>query len=408
MRQFRNIQLVLASIFKKKKQRSVVFYNNSYYHFYYLAKALRKRGWDAISVSLEPEDGPNAMYCHGEDLNLYNKNPKKFNNNIKKFFRIAERRFNLMHFAGDGHLSFFPENYNNESPSDIIQWKRKHKIAYTISGCNSGTSKTSVSEWSIRENGLNVCDTCIWQDNETVCNDEKNLNWGRKVNRFCDLIFSETLPALDFMSSSDIVIREPVTMCLDELFWSPDIVIPKEHLVEKKPGEILIYHSVGNYDIRTLDSKNIKGTPFIIDAINKLKNEGYAVKLFFATNIPNKLVRYYQAQADIIVDQLNSGRYGANAREAMMLGKPVICYLNKFEYRDEDKLDCLEECPIVSANEKDIYDILKQLVIDSDKRDKLGKKSREYAIKWHSADSCAERYEKYYDKIFFNDCTTSS
>jgi hypothetical protein len=43
---------------KEDKKRSVLFLHQSYYHYYYLAKALRKRGWDAIAVSVEnPNSG---------------------------------------------------------------------------------------------------------------------------------------------------------------------------------------------------------------------------------------------------------------------------------------------------------------------------------------------------------------
>src|SRR5215467_7308132 len=53
------------------KKRNVLFLHNSYYHFYYLARALRRRGWDAIVVSLEDLNGPNARYYHAEDVNLF-------------------------------------------------------------------------------------------------------------------------------------------------------------------------------------------------------------------------------------------------------------------------------------------------------------------------------------------------
>jgi len=39
------------------KRRSVLFLHHSYYHFYYLAKALRRRGWDAVTVNLEMSGG---------------------------------------------------------------------------------------------------------------------------------------------------------------------------------------------------------------------------------------------------------------------------------------------------------------------------------------------------------------
>jgi hypothetical protein len=385
----------------KKKKRSVVFYRQSYYHFYYLARALRKRGWDAIVVNLEPKHGPNAHYYHGEDLNLYHKDLRKFNKKVTRFLKKATRRFKLMHFAGDGYLSFYPHIVEGEEPQDILAWKKaQNKIAYTTSGCNSGTAKTEVAAWSSASDGLNVCDRCIWQDRPDVCDSQKSLAWGKKIHRYCDAIFAETSPAIGHMQAYENVVRDPTTMCLDSEVWSPDLKIPKKHIVDKQANEILIYHAVGNYDTRASDTKNIKGTPFILKAVERLKEEGYPVKLLFLTNTPNQEVRFYQVQADVIVDQLNYGRYGATAREGMMLGKPVICYMNTFEHREEDTLSCLAECPLVSATEASVYDALKSLVIDAPLRASLGERSRAYALKWHSADACAARYEKIYDGMF--------
>jgi len=384
------------------KRRNVLFLHNSYYHFYYLAKALRKRGWDAITVSYEdPINGINANYYHGEDINLYDPDPVKFRTNIESFFEEAKSRFQFLNFAGDSLMSFFPEKFTYEAyPEDIIEWRNLgKKVAYTISGCNSATAKSSVAKWSALDNGKVFCDTCVWQERPDICHDEKNLRWGKKVNDYCDLIFAETLPSLDYIDSPK-VIREPATMCLDPGFWHPELLIPDKFKISNPENKILIYHSVGNYKLRTrVDGRNIKGTPAILEAIEKLKLEGFAVELIFVTNVKNTEVRYIQAQADIIVDQLNIGRYGAIAREGMMLGKPVVCYINKCELKPESKLSCLEEVPLVSATEESIYNVLKELVLDQEKRLQIGKESRRYALKWHSADACAERYEVIYDSL---------
>ena len=79
----------LRSRFGKRKRRSVVFLHHSYYHFFYLARALRERGWDAVTVSLEPPDSPHAIYYHGEDINLFSPDPKRFQRNIRRFFHQA-------------------------------------------------------------------------------------------------------------------------------------------------------------------------------------------------------------------------------------------------------------------------------------------------------------------------------
>jgi hypothetical protein len=320
----------------------------------------------------------------------------------------AKQRFDFFHFAGDGSMSFYPLHYPMPDPPDIVEWKvLGKKIAYTISGCLSCASQTSVAKWSKEDSasGKSVCDKCIWQDRPIVCNDKKNLDWGMKVEKYVDLTFAETSPPLDYLNSSKVIF-EPVTTCLDPVLWNPNLAIPKSFRIERKVKEILIYHAMGNYTERSDATRNIKGTPAVFAAVEKLRAEGFPVRLLFFTNVKNKEIRFLQAQADIIVDQLNYGRYGATAREGMMLGKPVICYLNRNIVNDRPHPSALLECPLVSATEETVYLELKALVLNMERTREIGRQGREYAMKWHSADACAERYEHLYDTFIKKaDCT---
>ena len=389
------------------RRRSVLFLYHSYYHFYYLAQALRKRGWDAICVSYEaPQNSPFAMFYHGEDVNLYDADPVKFRSKIKQFFNDAKKRFSLLHFATDGHMSFFPENWNKDPaklPADILQWRSlEKKVAYSISGCLSCVSQTSYGRWSGAESGVSACGKCKWQNRPEVCCDELNLGWGKKVSDLCNLIFAELSPPLDFLDSPKSVF-DPVAMCLDPDFWKPDLEIPQRFRVQRNPGEYIVYHSVANHGLRTKDDgENVKGTKEILQAIDRLAQEGFKIRLLAPQNLHNRDVRYYQAQADVIVDQLYVGGYGATSREGMMLGKPTICYLNFSRVNGYDLPKALKEVPLVSATAKTIYEVLKNLLLCPDKRAEIGKKSREYALKWHGMDACAERYEAIYDQLMQN------
>ena len=382
-------------------RRSVLFLRNSYYHFYYLAEALRRRGWDALTVSTEDPGGPNAVYYHGEDVNLWDPSPERFRRNIEEFYWDALDRFALLHLAGDGLLTFFPicpEDWEAEEPWDIVEWRRYgRRIAYTISGCNSGVAQSTVARWSAL-GGSVVCDRCPWQLRPDVCNDAKNLAWGRKVDRYCDVIFTEGTPALDYQAIPKAV-REPTTMCLEPEFWKPDLPIPAHMEVKRAEGELLVYHSFGNYEHRTGNGRNIKGTDAVRAAIARLQGEGMPVRLVFVTDVKNTEVRYLQVQADVIVDQLNYGRYGATAREAMMLGKPTVCYINRSEPEPSDVLQSTQELPLVSATEETVYQVLRDLLRDPARRRRLGAAGRAFAMKWHSADACAERYEAIYDSV---------
>ena len=390
---------LLDRIFKRGP-RSVVFYQLCYYHHYYLAQALRRRGWDALMVSIEDPNGPNANFYHGEDLNLFASTPEEQKKNIQQFFAMAIKRFRMMHFAGDGSLSFFPEYYGDPEPQDLMMWRGKgNKIAYTTSGCNSGIAQSSLMRWSASNPGGPICcNKCPYQGVEIVCSDKKNLAWAQRAEKFCDVIFADGAPALDLLKSPK-VFRDPISSCLDPEVWRLDLDIPERHRVRTSADEILIYHSFGNFHLRANAERNVKGTPAIFAAIERLKSEGFPVRLIYVTDVPNIEVRFIQAQADIVVDQLNFGRYGATAKECMMLGKPVICYINPNELYPGKEIPSLRELPLISATEETVYDKLLELVLSEERRRSIGAASRRFAMKWLSADACAERYERVYDSL---------
>ena len=380
---------------KKSNQRSVLFLHNCYYNFYYLAKALRERGWDAISVSMEDLKSPNSQFFHGSDLNLYNENPELYKNNIINFFNEAKSRFKMVHFYGGGGMSFFPEFFSKFSiPFDFLELKRLGiKIGYSHNGCLDLVSKDSFRAWS-----NNCCNKCCWKNNPSVCSNQINLAWGKKVSAMCDLICIETDPMLDYKNGPNVYL-DPLTFALCEDHWTLKEPIPEKFVLPKKPGEIFVLHSMGNHKMRTKDMVNIKGTSSIFDAVQRLQSEGYLISLMFHDDVKSYDMRYIQAQADIAVDQLNYGRHGATARETMMLGVPTICNLN-LDVKTSGKIsEYFTNTPIIHADEQSVYDVLKDLVISSEKRKAIGLASREYAIKWWGAKACAQRFESVYDKL---------
>jgi hypothetical protein len=228
-----------------------------------------------------------------------------------------------------------------------------------------------------------------------------NLSWGHKVEMFCDLIACEGFPALDFQSGQKAY-REPLTTALDSEIWRPELKIPDRLVLPRAAGELIVYHAVGNFDLRSDGQRNVKGTKAVIEAIERLRAEGMNVRLEFVTNTPSTDVRFIQLQADVVVDQLNHGRYGANAREAMMLGRPTICHINKSEMPGQTRLESIETCPLVSANESTVYEALRDLLLDEQKRLRIGVASRKFALRWHGADSCAARFEDVFDRLTMN------
>lgn len=382
-------------------KRSVLFIHHSYYHFYYLSRALRRRGWRAYCVSTEDPSSGNQAYYHGEDLHIWDDDPWNRRELQRDLFEIVKRQFKMVHFHGDDRMSLFESNYGNDLvrngvPWDLLELKAHNvKIGHSISGCLTGQRPTLFNKVT-----KGVCDKCVWQGNGQVCSDEKSGHVNDKFIELLDLNAIEADWPIDTSRQTPQSYYDPLTYCYDPELWNPDLEIP-DHIerLRRDDKEILVFHAVGNYSTRDSGARNIKGTPAVIAAVERLQAEGVPVRLVFKTGVPSKDMRFYQIQADIVVDQLNYGRWGATARETMALGLPTICHVERKQPGGVPASPALAECPLVEATEATVYDAIKDLALNPDKRRKVGLDSRDFAEKWFSADACAERFEKVYDRM---------
>jgi hypothetical protein len=381
------------------QKRSALFLHNNYYSFNMLAAGLRRRGWDALTVSLLAPDHPNRMFLHGEDLTLFDPDPAKKNRMVRSFLREASERFSVVHFYGQGTPSLFDVNFDGFEQPRRIPWDmmelRRHRmvVGYTPSGCLDGSSQTS-----IRAVSGNVCSRCVWELRPDVCSDPLNLSWARKLEAISDWVGLEGDWGTPERSGPRFV-RNPIVTAMDRHLWSPDIVPPEDMRLERAPGEILVYHAVGNYEARRHGGRDIKGTGAVMGAIERLQAEGVPVRLVFATQTPSVRVKYLQVQADIVIDQLNYGRIGANSRECLMLGKPIISRMVADQAPPLPPLAQIEDSPILDASEATVYAVLRDLVARPQDWLALGAASRAFALKWHDSDVCAERFEKVIDRV---------
>jgi glycosyltransferase involved in cell wall biosynthesis len=163
-----------------------------------------------------------------------------------------------------------------------------------------------------------------------------------------------------------------------------------EYRNDGKNGPVVIVHSPNH--------RVIKGTEYIIAAVEKLKSEGFQIDFQLLEKIKNTEVRAVLERSDVLVELLVSG-YGLSGIEGMSLGKPVISnfqadtsVLKHYSY--------LNECPIVQANIDTIYERLKWLVENPGARREIGDRGRRYAEKYHSYVSQQIMWNQVYRKIW--------
>jgi hypothetical protein len=384
------------------RRPSVLFAGQSYYHAWYLSRELRKLGWraDVLNWNWDPET---QGFYHGQDYQ-FTWDPRRGRRHLPHlaFYLRSLPRYDIFHFSNTQGIRFghplhkwVADRFHPYAEVELLRRLGK-KIVYSNNGCLDGVSQTSFASWGETP----VCLDCPWRERADICSDERNLEWGYHRNRLTDFQCTTGDNRKDY-NDDERVHEVPEFYCLDPEFWRPDLEIPQRYRLDLPAETVKVYHAVGNFQKRTATGRNIKSTHIYVPLIDRLKAEGHPVELVFVHGVPNSEVRFTQGQADIVVDMLTFGWFGANVREALMLGKPVVCYLRPewLESMRKRVPDYIDELPVVSATPETVEDVLKELVGDPDRRRELGERGRAFALKYHSAEAGARRMDQIYREL---------
>jgi hypothetical protein len=126
--------------------------------------------------------------------------------------------------------------------------------------------------------------------------------------------------------------------------------------------------------------RQVKGTSHVEEAVAELQREGLSVRLDLIEGVTRDEVMRRVAEADIIVDQVLIGWYGAFAVEAMALGRPVLAYIREDEPEDNP---FGAELPIVRTTAASLAGDLRALAGDRAQRFELGAAGRRFVEEHH-------------------------
>jgi hypothetical protein len=140
-------------------------------------------------------------------------------------------------------------------------------------------------------------------------------------------------------------------------------------------------------------SRRRKGTEHVLAAV-----DGLEADLLLVEGLDHREAFERYREADIVVDQLNSGWYGLFAIECMALGKPVVGFLHD-EARQRTERELGIEVPIVSATRDDLRARLEPLVADAAERRRLGAASRAFVEHVHDLERVADRLLALYSRL---------
>ncbi|HVR38716.1 MAG TPA: hypothetical protein VMU84_06445, partial [Thermoanaerobaculia bacterium] len=165
------------------------------------------------------------------------------------------------------------------------------------------------------------------------------------------------------------------------------LLVPSEPVLRDVP---VIIHAPNH--------RNVKGTSYLIDALETLRNRGFAFELRLIEGVPRHEALQMYRDADIIADQFIMGAFGIFALEGMALGKPVLTYL------DHEHLQRpVYAHPLVNATPENLVEVLAVLHAVPELRTRIGVASRESVFRYQSFEVLAGVWTHIYRHLWWRE-----
>jgi glycosyltransferase involved in cell wall biosynthesis len=126
--------------------------------------------------------------------------------------------------------------------------------------------------------------------------------------------------------------------------------------------------------------RDVKGTAYVVEAVEALRGEKVSIRLDLIEGVTRAQVLERLRAADIVVDQILMGWYGALAVEAMALGRPVLSHIREEEPEDNPFGARL---PVVRTTAATLTDDLRALASDRQRRRQLAAAGRSFVEEHH-------------------------
>lgn len=198
----------------------------------------------------------------------------------------------------------------------------------------------------------------------------------RKITRQADFVMPGVM-GFDGLGRWDVL--APSLLVVDPAKWQP-----ANSQSQSTSSMLRVTH--------TPNHRGFKGTEFLVRAVENINSKDPRIVLRLLEGVPNEEVRrILEDETDVLVEQLIYVGYAMSGVEGLASGNVVVSNLTDPRIVEPLKRwTFFRDCPIVSASPETIESVLEhllQLKNDEAAFNDLKRKSRDYAIKWHSPDT---------------------
>ncbi len=324
------------------------------------AKAFQRLGFLTYTVVLDK----NPYFIDEQyDVVIAEKIGRFHGSSLNRFFSLVFQHLILCIefiktlFCCDIFIFIYGSSFFSESHIDYPILKLAGKKIVTIfCGCDIRHWSAYEQEFESLELGTlykSCCDDC---DSRTSCYLTRKIGIAKAVEKYSDLILSQR-------NQSQLLRRPYMRINIPLILSRYEFNVPARDIP-------VVVHAPTN--------RSIKGTEQIIEAVKKLKGEGIEFEFRFIENCDNHEVLKILSDADIVVDQLYAQTVALLALESLATGNVVLIgSMPGYELIPGD-------CPAIYINHDNLYNELKGIILDKQRRILLAKAGRKYVETYHN------------------------
>ncbi len=338
-----------------------------------LAQGERKLGIDA-KVLIEKQRRYN--YRCDICLNLQSKNKMEDVWTRLSTFMKIRHHYDVFHFnAGSSLIDFISYGFHLK---DLPFYPKDRKIVFTFNGCDARQKFPTMQRVS-----FSAChnDQCY----DGICNtgglDDKRRKRIEIVSRYSRHIFSLNPDLMYFLPCEASFLPYSIAG------WGD---IHSVHYQIDKPFRIV--HSPTN--------RSAKGSSLIIEAVEHLKKKYPYIEMILIEDLPyEKALKIYE-RANLVIDQVLIGWYGAVGVETMKMGKPLAVFIRDqdLKFIPKQMADDLRES-IININPSNIEQVLECYIQNPDLLIQKSAAGLEYVHKWHAPEYVAGITKAVYESL---------
>jgi hypothetical protein len=283
------------------------------------------------------------------------------------FLAKAARQYDVFHFNFGQAMLPAPGGWGVDLPLLRALGKR---VFMTFQGCDARQTSYCRAHFAVSccggaETGPGQCTTAM---------DAGKRSSIRYAARHCHGLFCVNPDLLHVVPGASFVPYASVDPRMIE-------VVPP-----RAEGPVRIVHAPTN--------RAVKGTASIMAAIESLRGS-FDFEWTCLEHLTHAEAMKRYREADLVIDQLRVGWYGALAVEIMAMGKPVVCYVRESDLGGIPPA-MRDGLPLIQATPDTIAPVLRETLAHRERLTALGASGRAFVERWHDPRRIAGRLLEVY------------